>query len=70
MAKVSCIFLFTNLSAVGIALLDEFQRQHPEIRERGSTPGQRAFEWYTQQERALLIELAQQVETLDPEKSQ
>jgi hypothetical protein len=68
MAKVSCIFQFSNLSAVGIALVDEFHRQHPEIRELVSGPGQRAMEWFTQKERGLLIELAEQVEAMDPEK--
>jgi hypothetical protein len=67
MAKVQCIFQFSNLSAVGIALVDEFQRQHPEIHEVGSNPGQRAMEWYTQKERGLLLDLAKQVETLDPD---
>jgi hypothetical protein len=67
-ARVSCIFQFSNLSSVGIALLDEFQSQHPEIRVLSSTPTQRAMAWFTQRERGQLIELAQQVETLDPEK--
>jgi hypothetical protein len=67
MAKVQCIFQFSNLSAVGIALVDEFQRQHPEIHEAGSSPGQRAMEWYTQKERGLLLDLAKEVETLDPD---
>lgn len=69
MAKVQCIFQFTNLGPVGIELVDEFLRQHPEIRSVGSGPGQRAMEWFTQKERGLLIELASEVETRDPEKA-
>ena len=65
MAKVSCIFQFSNLSAVGTALLDEFQRQHPQMRELSSNPEQRAMEWNTLSERELLIDLARQVETQD-----
>jgi hypothetical protein len=66
---VQCIFQFTNLGPVGIELVDEFLRQHPEIRSVGSGPGQRAMEWFTQKERGLLIELASEVETRDPEKA-
>jgi hypothetical protein len=69
MAKVQCIFQFTNLGPVGIELVDEFLRQHPEIRSVGSGPGVRAMEWFTQKERGLLIELASEVETRDPEKA-
>jgi hypothetical protein len=67
MAKVQCIFQFTNLGPVGTELVDEFQRQHPEIRKIGSGPGKRAMEWFTQRERGLLIDLAKEVETQDPE---
>ena len=69
MAKVQCIFQFTNLGPVGTEMVDEFLRQHPEIRSVGSGPGLRAMAWFTQKERGLLTELASEVETRDPEKA-
>jgi hypothetical protein len=69
MAKVQCIFQFTNLGSVGVEMVDDFLRQHPEIRAVGSGPDVRAMEWFTQKERGLLTELASEVETRDPERA-
>jgi hypothetical protein len=70
MAKVSQVsnsFVFTNLSAVGEDLVNEFVRKYTQMKHEGITPGHRTIEWTTPEEETILKELAKKVEASDPE---
>jgi hypothetical protein len=65
--QVSNSFVFTNLSAVGTDLVDEFVKKHSQLKHEGITPGHRTIEWTTPEEEAILKALAKKVEATDPE---
>ena len=57
--------LFTDMSAVGAGLVNDFLRSRRKIEVPNPTPGQREIEWSTPEEKQLLVELAKKVESLD-----
>jgi len=65
--QVSNSFVFTNLSAVGAHLVNEFVKKHARMKHEGITPGHRTIEWTTPEEETILKELAKKVEASDPE---
>lgn len=60
-------FQFTELSAVGAELINEFERHHSKMCKFSPVPTQRTVEWTTPEEREMLMRLAKQVEVQDPE---
>ena len=74
MAKISRdsqAFYFSDMTAVGIGLVDEFLRRNPKIVSRPSPgPSIRVIEWKTQEQLVSLEDLAKKVEIQDPSEKQ
>ena len=58
---------FEKLTAPGIRLVNDFLANHRNMERPSPTPGDRLLVWNTPEERKLLVELAKQVKSSDPD---
>lgn len=60
-------FLFENLTAPGIGLVNDFLAKHRKMERPSPTPSNRLIVWNTAEEKQLLVDLARRVESSDPD---
>ena len=65
MVKISEGFLFENLTAPGIGLVNTFLTKHRKMERPSPTPSDRLIMWNTPEEKKWLVDLAKQVKALD-----
>jgi len=66
-AKNSCGYEFTGLSAVGMRLVNEFQRSHPELCKPSSEPSYRYIRQGSSEQNLLLEKLVSDIRLRDPD---